>query len=78
MEPFIGTVLLTAVGYAPQGWALCDGTLLSVANNNTLFALLGTRYGGDGRTTFALPKLESPDGETQYIIAMTGVFPPRQ
>jgi microcystin-dependent protein len=46
-----------AGNFAPQGWAFCDGQLLSVASNNALFSLLGTIYGGDGRTTFGLPDL---------------------
>lgn len=46
-----------AGNFAPQGWALCDGQLLSIAENDVLFALIGTTYGGDGQTTFALPDL---------------------
>ena len=49
--------MLFAGNFAPRGWAFCDGSLLSIAQNNALFALLGTMYGGDGRTTFALPDL---------------------
>ena len=45
--------------FPPQGWAFCDGQLLSIASNDALFALLGTTYGGDGRTTFGLPDLRS-------------------
>lgn len=54
-EPFIGEVQWFAGNFAPRGWALCDGQLLSVASNSALFSILGTTYGGDGRTTFALP-----------------------
>jgi microcystin-dependent protein len=57
MEPFIGQVMLFAGNFAPRGWAFCDGTLLPVAQNTALFSILGTIYGGDGRTTFALPDL---------------------
>jgi microcystin-dependent protein len=58
MTPFLGTVMAFAGNFAPQpGWALCDGSLLSIAQNQALFAVLGTTYGGDGRTTFALPDL---------------------
>jgi microcystin-dependent protein len=46
-----------AGNFAPRGWAFCDGQLLSISSNNTLFSLLGTIYGGDGRTTFGLPDL---------------------
>ncbi len=57
MEPFIGQIQLFGFGWAPQGWATCDGQLLSISSNTALFSLLGTTYGGDGRTTFALPDL---------------------
>jgi len=57
MEPFIGQVMYFAGNFAPRGWALCDGSLLAIANNQALFSILGTTYGGDGRTTFALPDL---------------------
>lgn len=57
MEPFIGEIRIFAGNYAPRGWALCQGQLLPIAQNQALFALLGTIYGGDGRTTFALPNL---------------------
>jgi microcystin-dependent protein len=56
-EPFIGEIRLWALNYAPAGWAHCDGTLLQVSQNTALFSLIGTTYGGDGRTTFALPDL---------------------
>ena len=57
MEPFIGQIMMVGFNYPPRGWALCDGQLLQIAQFNALFALLGTTYGGDGRTTFALPDL---------------------
>ncbi len=57
MEPFIGQVMLFAGNFAPRGWAFCDGKLLTIAQNTALFSILGTIYGGDGRTTFALPDL---------------------
>lgn len=56
-EPFIGEIRAFGFNFAPRGWALCDGQLLSIASNTALFSLLGTIYGGDGRTTFALPDL---------------------
>ncbi len=56
-DPFIGTVMPWAPGFAPQGWAFCHGQLLQVSQNQALFSILGTTYGGDGRTTFALPDL---------------------
>ncbi|MBL8295545.1 MAG: phage tail protein [Bryobacterales bacterium] len=57
MDPFLGEIRLFAGNFAPQGWAFCNGALLSIAQNSALFALLGTTYGGDGNTTFALPNL---------------------
>lgn len=56
-EPFVGEIRMFAGNFAPLGWAYCDGQLLAVANNDALFSLLGTIYGGDGRTTFGLPDM---------------------
>jgi microcystin-dependent protein len=56
-DPFVGQVEIVAFNFAPNGWALCNGQLLSISQNTALFALLGTQYGGDGITTFALPDL---------------------
>lgn len=55
IEPFIGEVQWFAGNFAPRGWAFCDGQLLAISSNTALFSILGTTYGGDGRTTFALP-----------------------
>jgi microcystin-dependent protein len=57
MDPFVGEIALFAFAYPPQGWALCDGQLLPILQNQALFALLGTTYGGDGVSNFALPDL---------------------
>lgn len=57
-EPFIGEVRPTAFSVVPRGWTLCNGQLLSIAQNQALFSILGTTYGGDGITTFALPNLQ--------------------
>ena len=56
-EPFVGEIRMFAGNFAPQGWAFCDGQLLAVSQNDALFSLLGTIYGGDGRTTFGLPDM---------------------
>lgn len=56
-EPFVGEIRMFAGNFAPRSWAFCDGQLLAVSQNDALFSLLGTIYGGDGRTTFALPDL---------------------
>jgi microcystin-dependent protein len=56
-QPYIGEIRMFGGNFAPVGWALCDGQLLSIAENDTLFNLIGTTYGGDGQSTFALPDL---------------------
>ncbi len=56
-EPFIGQIILFAGNFAPRGYALCAGQLLPIAQNTALFSILGTTYGGNGQTTFALPDL---------------------
>jgi len=68
-EPFIGEIRLVAFNFAPRGWALCEGQLMSIAQNTALFSLLGTTYGGDGQTTFALPdyRSRSPVGMGQGL-----------
>ncbi len=55
-EPFIGEIRMFAGTFNPRGWAFCDGQLLSISQNEALFSLFGTTYGGDGRTTFGLPE----------------------
>jgi microcystin-dependent protein len=57
-EPFVGEVRMFCGGFAPVGWALCNGQILPISQNTALFSLLGTNYGGDGRSTFALPNLQ--------------------
>jgi len=56
-EPYLGEIKIIGFGFAPVGWARCDGQILPIAQNQSLFSLLGTNYGGDGRTTFGLPDL---------------------
>ena len=56
-EPFIGQITIFAGNFAPRQWAFCGGQLLAISGNSALFSILGTTYGGDGRTTFALPDL---------------------
>lgn len=56
-QPFLGQISIAAFGFAPKGWALCNGQLLPINQNQALFALLGSMYGGDGRVNFALPDL---------------------
>ena len=57
MEPFIAQIMLFGGNFAPRGWAFCDGQLLAISSNSALFSILGTTYGGDGRSTFGLPDL---------------------
>ncbi len=56
-EPFIGEIKMVGFNFAPRGWALADGQLMPISSNSALFTLYGTNYGGDGRSTFALPDL---------------------
>ena len=58
-EPFLSEIRMFSFGFPPRGWALCDGQLLPINQNQALFSLLGTTYGGDGRVNFALPDLRS-------------------
>lgn len=57
-DPFLAEIRMFGCNFAPRNWAYCNGQLLSIASNTALFSLLGTMYGGDGRTTFGLPNLE--------------------
>lgn len=80
MEAFIGLTVLFAGNFAPKGWAFCDGQLVDITQRTALYAILGTQYGGDGQSTFALPNLNAALPETgapKYIICMDGIFPTR-
>src|SRR5260370_17659717 len=58
MQPFLSTILIWPPNFAPSGWALCAGQLMSISQNTAVFSLLGTTYGGDGVRTFGLPNLQ--------------------
>jgi microcystin-dependent protein len=58
MDPFVAEIRVFAFNFAPKGWAFCDGQLLPLSQNTALFSLLGTVYGGDGKSTFALPDMQ--------------------
>ncbi len=58
-EPFLAEIRIVGFNFAPRGWAFCDGQILPINQNQSLYSLLGTNYGGDGRTSFALPDLRS-------------------
>jgi microcystin-dependent protein len=66
-EPFLGQIILVPYNFAPRGYAFCTGQILSIAQNTALFSLLGTTFGGNGQTTFALPDLRGrvPNGSGQ-------------
>src|SRR5690242_14882666 len=57
-EPYIGEIRMVGFNFAPVGWALCNGQLIPISENDALFNLIGTTYGGDGQSTFALPNLQ--------------------
>ena len=61
-EPFLAEIRLVGFNYPPRGWALCDGQIMPINQNQSLFSLLGTTYGGDGRTSYALPDLRGRCG----------------
>jgi len=78
-EPFLGTIKPFPFNFAPKGWALCNGQLLPINQNQALFSLLGTYYGGNGTTTFALPNLQGncvvhmgTGAGNAYVIGQTG------
>ena len=78
-QPYVGEIFSLPFNFAPTGWAMCNGALLSIAQNDVLFNLIGTTYGGDGQTTFALPDLrgrvavaQGNNGTSNYIIGETG------
>lgn len=74
-QPYVGEIRMFAGNFAPVGWMFCDGQLLPISENETLFQLIGTTYGGDGQSTFALPDLRSRVPVHQgngFILAETG------
>ena len=79
-DPFVGEIRIFAGNFAPTGWAMCNGQLLPISQNTALFSLLGTFYGGDGKSTFALPNLEGSapihqgqgPGLSDYFLGQTG------
>jgi microcystin-dependent protein len=80
-EPFLGQVMFTAANFCPKGWAPLDGKILPINQNQALFSLLGTNYGGNGQTTFQLPLIvpfRTANGYTLMgCIALQGIFPSR-
>lgn len=80
MDSFLGQIQLFAFNFEPVGWMLCDGKTLPISQYTAVFALLGTTYGGDGQTNFALPNLagKEPIPGSRYCICVQGIFPQRQ
>jgi len=77
MEPYIGELSTFAFDWAPRGWMPCNGQVLQISDHTALFSLIGTTYGGDGQSTFALPNVTSAPGQGHVCIALEGVYPPR-
>jgi len=89
MDPFLGTIRVFPYGFAPRGWLECAGQVMQIVQNQALYSLIGTRFGGDGRTTFYLPDMREaePDlsgndtpgtrGLCRYYIATMGIYPSR-
>jgi microcystin-dependent protein len=76
-EELIGVIKLFSGNFIPQGYMECNGQLLLVQQNVVIFSILGTTYGGNGQTNFALPKLTPPNESMKYIICVQGLYPPR-
>jgi microcystin-dependent protein len=80
-EPFLGEIAVFGFNFCPTGWAALNGQLFNISQNAALFSLLGTTYGGDGKSTFAVPKarpiLTATGVALTQCIALEGIFPPR-
>jgi microcystin-dependent protein len=79
VEPFTGEIRIFAGNFAPQNWALCNGAIMAISQNQALFQLIGTTYGGDGQNTFGLPNLQSrvpihtgSNGTSNYFLGQNG------
>ena len=79
MEAFLGEIKLFPYNFAPRGWIRCEGQQLAIQQYTALFALLGTQFGGNGQTTFALPDMrgKEPVPDIHYYMALEGIFPTR-
>jgi len=79
VDALIGSIYLFPYNFAPSGWLSCEGQVLTITQYQALYALIGPTYGGDGRTTFALPNLKGaePLPTIKYYMATTGIFPSR-
>jgi microcystin-dependent protein len=81
VDQYLGSLLLVPYNFVPQYFAACNGQLIQIAQNSALFSLIGTTFGGNGTSDFALPNLPGPKdasgGQLTWIIAIEGVFPSR-
>jgi microcystin-dependent protein len=79
MDEYLGIIKLFGGNFIPKGYLECNGQLLPIQNYQALYSLLGTNYGGDGRSNFALPNLQSPKPESsmKYMMCVEGVYPER-
>lgn len=79
METYIGEIHLFPYGRAPYGWQLCNGAIMQIMQNSALYSLIGTKFGGDGKKTFALPNLlnDTPITGMNYYMAIYGYYPSR-
>lgn len=78
MEYFLGQIVIFPYGFEPRGFVKCDGRILPLNQNEALFALLGTKFGGNGRTDFVVPKMEDPCEGVSYYMCIQGLFPSRK
>jgi microcystin-dependent protein len=80
MDYFLGMIKLFPYDFIPMGWAKCNGSTMQILQNQALYALIGIQFGGDGKTTFALPNLTNATTQPSkltYCIATMGIFPVR-
>ncbi|HEX2934477.1 MAG TPA: phage tail protein [Bacteroidales bacterium] len=78
METYVGQIVQFAFNYAPESWLPCEGQTLNISSNQALYALIGTKFGGNGSTTFCLPDMRKASlfsTGMKYYIAISGTFP---
>ena len=75
-QPYLAEIRVFGFNFAPLGWAFCSGEILPISQNTAVFSLVGTTYGGNGTSDFALPDLRAAaPNNTQYLICSSGIFP---
>ena len=72
---YVGEIALVGFNFVPNGWAAADGSSLPISEHEALFNLIGTTFGGDGSSTFNLPKLDAPAQGMTYVVSLYGVYP---